>query len=97
MSKDKHRSLGRRLALLREAEKHPIPLHCEGGIAVANPDLQRLAADGLVEIKRNPSTPKHMRRFGELQRQRLFDISAFVRRSFAFITDAGSAMLKRRA
>lgn len=60
MSKDKHRSRARRIALLRRAAhvsegwgvRLGLIIHREGGIAFKNRDLQRLLRDGMVRISR---------------------------------------------
>lgn len=52
MSARKHRSLERRMELLFLAKNEGIALHCEGGMALANPDLQRLIKEGMLEIRR---------------------------------------------
>lgn len=52
MSADKHRSLARRLRLLREAQEHPLLVNWEDGIGSGNRDLQRLVAEGLIRLER---------------------------------------------
>ncbi len=60
MSRDKHRSKRRRLELLTAAARladtrgpgFGIALNCERGLAMENPDLQRLLSEGLLELKR---------------------------------------------
>lgn len=95
MSKDKHRSRDRRLALLRTMRDRGgrIYLHCEGGMAAKNPDLQRLAHEGLAIIARSPGVPKWSKTFAYFQGKH-FHSTPMIRRSYAEITEAGRAMLK---
>ena len=104
MSSDKHRSLGRRLALLENAKANAdapvpyrirgIPLHMEGGMAQDNPDLQRLHKDGLVTFERTGAAPKWSKRFKEAP-MRSWCSTDYIRRSFAAITVAGRDFLAR--
>lgn len=54
MSKDKHKSLARRLRLLRKAasRENGIMFHRAGGMAMSNRDVQRLVADGHLQFVR---------------------------------------------
>lgn len=50
MAKTKHHSLARRVNFLN---KGSISIHCPGGMALSNPDIQRLLADGHMKLARN--------------------------------------------
>lgn len=52
MSKDKHRSLNRRLRLLEWSADGGILFHREGGMAMADHDIKRLVRDGLIRFAR---------------------------------------------
>jgi hypothetical protein len=99
MSADKHRSLDRRKFLLRRALARGgrLMLNHEGGMAMSNPDLQRLVRDGHMQIKRacphsdRGLPPKWTKRF----RQEVFGRHLHGRtpRTWAYVTDLGRSVL----
>lgn len=99
MSADKHRGRERRLALLRLAagSKQGILLHAEGGMAMRNPDLQRLLLSGHLSLHRvnwmgYPLVPKRfVSRF--LREVHGKSLHGRVNRSYATITPRGAAAL----
>lgn len=104
MSADKHRSLERRLALLRRAantdyrfSQNALMLNHLGGMSMHNRDLQRLLREGLFRLARGGSHslgPKHMSRF-----RRIFPkqhgLHGDTHRTFAVLTPAGREFLDR--
>ena len=102
MSADKHRSRGRRLALLLRAasvedSRFGILLHGEGGMAMRDPDLRRLLRNGHLRLRRvdrfgltSPCKrlPPHSHALARHGR-----IGVTVVRTYAVLTERGRAAL----
>lgn len=85
----------RRMTLLYRARRGRVLIHCEGGIALKNRDLQRLVRDGYLVIGRSPGIPKWSKRFKQLTAPgRHFHGTEAIRRSFAKLTPKGEALLR---
>lgn len=86
----------RRMALLHRAcRERGLGIHCEGGMALKNRDLQKLIRDGYLVIERRPKgIPKISRQFQRDAKMRRFGMhgSAYVRRTVAVPTPAGLAL-----
>lgn len=103
MSADKHRSRQRRMTLLQDAcTKGGIPLHCEGGMAMDNPDLQRLITAGHMKVVRS-NHPKWSAEWARTFRRGEFrlgygyrGIHGFAFRTYAVLTERGRGALRTR-
>lgn len=68
--------------------------HCEGGMAMDNPDIQRLIADGHITVPRKPGSPP--KKFTSAFRRFFgpFGISGHAPRTKSYLTHDGLAFLK---
>ena len=68
--------------------------HCEGGMAMDNPDIQRLIADGHITVPRKPGSPP--KKFTSAFRRFFgpYGISGHAPRTKSYLTHAGLAFLK---
>lgn len=83
----------RMMVLNRARESGRIALNCEGGMARSNRDIQRLVRDGYLKIYRPGGIPKWSKRFNELVGRGYFHSSDMIRRTYAFLTPKGAALL----
>lgn len=110
MSRDKHRSRDRRIALLQRAIQSRVHgdhaparvLHCRGGMALRNADLQRLVREGMVRITRHSWGGEYgkayaPKRFRMLKAQPFGDCFGRVNITRAVITPKGLAWLNAQA
>lgn len=105
MSRDKRRSLARRVTMLKmigdrsTVEIGGSIINHLGGIGFRHPELQRLLNDGHVRLKSGSPYPpkKFAARFLTFVRRNPFGVHGMNCRTRAVITESGQAFLKRHA